>query len=411
MTLVAGILFLGTYAVIVSERVPRALAALFGGLLMIALGVLEQGHAFSLIDWNVIFLLVGMMAIANLLGETGVFQWVGVQAVKLGKGDPFRILAILALVTGLASTFLNNVTVVVLVAPVTLLVAANLRVNPLPFLIIEILASNVGGTATLIGDPPNILIGSAANIDFLTFVANLGPITLLIMLGLIPLGWLMFRKELGVRRGKPLDVQSLDTSALISNRKLLAQSVVVLVAVIAGFLLQGVLHLEPATVALAGATVLMIWARRDPEEILRDIEWGTLFFFVGLFILVEGVVEVGIIDAAGREAVRLTRGNLPLTSMLILWLSAAASGVVDNIPYTATMIPIVKSLGQSMPAEPLWWSLALGACLGGNSTLVGSSPNLIVASLAQRAGYPISFGRFLRYGLAVTLMSLVLATG
>ncbi|NPV08245.1 MAG: ArsB/NhaD family transporter [Anaerolineae bacterium] len=408
--LLAGAIFLLTYAVIVNERVPRALSAVLGAVLMILAGIVDQEHAFDAVDWNVIFLLAGMMAIANVLRETGVFQWVGVQAVKLGKGDPFRIMAVLTLVTGLASAVLDNVTIVVLVAPVTLLVAANLRMNPLPFLMVEILASNIGGTATMIGDPPNILIASAADIDFVTFAANLAPISFSILLLLVGLAGLLFRRELRAGRAQALDVEALDTSALITDRPLLAKAVVVLVGVLGGFLVHGAVGLEPATIAVAGATVLLIWGRANPHDIMRDIEWTTLAFFVGLFILVEAVVRVGIIGAVGRAAVRLTGGSLPLTSMILLWLSAFVSGMVDNIPYTATMIPIVRSLAQSMPARPLWWSLALGACLGGNTTLVGASANLVVASLAERSGYPISFGRFLRYGVSTTVMSLLLAS-
>jgi len=409
-SLLAGSIFLLTYAVIASEKAPQALTALLGAMLMVVLGVVDQEHAFHAVDWNVIFLLIGMMAIANVLSETGVFQWMGIQAVKLGKGDPFRIMTALVVLTGVASAFLNNVSVVVLVAPVTLLVAANLGVNPLPFLIMEILASNIGGTATLIGDPPNILIGSAADIDFVTFAVNMGPVVLCIMVVLLGVGWLFFRKELRAPIREALDVDALDASALITDKELLRKSVTVLVGVVLGFLVHGTLGLQPATIALTGATVLMLWGGLNAEAIWRDIEWGTLFFFVGLFILVEAVQEVGIIGAAGQAAVRLTGGNLPLTSMLVLWVSGLVSGVVDNIPYTATMIPIVKNLGRAMPVAPLWWSLALGACLGGNTTLVGSAPNLVVARLSERAGYPISFGKFLLYGLSTTIASLIVSS-
>jgi len=407
----AGGVFLLTYALIVTERVHRTVSALLGGVAMILLGVLPQKQAFHAIDWNVIFLLAGMMAIANILRETGLFQWIAVQAVKLGRGDPFRILIILSLVTAVSSAFLDNVTIVVLVAPVTLFVAASLRVSPLPFLIAEILACNIGGTATLIGDPPNILIGSAAGIDFLTFAANLAPIALLILIAFIGLAWLLFKDDLRTEHGRTLDIEALETSELITDASLLHKGLIVMAGVILGFLIHGALHLEPATIALAGATILLLWGRNDPHHVLREIEWTTLFFFIGLFITVEAVVQVGIIEAVAHAALRLTGGNLTLTSLLLLWLSAIASGLVDNIPYTATLIPVVESLGQAMPVGPLWWSLALGACLGGNSTLVGASANVVVASLAERSGHPISFRRFLSYGLLTTAMSLLLATG
>ena len=409
--LLAGGIFLITYALIVTERVHRTVSALLGGVAMILFGVLSQEQAFHAVDWNVIFLLAGMMALANVLRETGLFQWIAVHAVRLGRGEPFRILVILSLVTAFASALLDNVTIVVLVAPVTLLVAANLRMSPLPFLIAEILASNIGGTATLIGDPPNILIGSAAGIDFLTFAANLAPISLLILIAFVGLCRFLFRRDMQTRKDHPLDIEALETDALITDRPMLFKALIVMGGVIVGFMLHGALHLEPATIALTGATLLLLWTRSDPHHVLRDIEWTTLFFFIGLFITVEAVVQVGIIEAVADAALRLTGGDLALTSTLLLWLSAVASGIVDNIPYTATMIPVVENLGRTMPVEPLWWSLALGACLGGNASLVGASANVVVACLAERSGHPISFRRFLRYGLITTGMSLLLAMG
>jgi len=407
--LAAGI-FLLTYAFIVSERIHRTISALLGGLAMI-LFVIPQDTAFHSIDWNVIFLLAGMMIIANIIKETGLFQWIAIQAVRLGKGDPFQVLIILSLITAVGSALLDNVTIVVLIAPVTLFVASTLRVSPVPFLIAEILASNIGGMSTLIGDPPNILIGSAAGIDFVTFATNMGPIALIILLVFIGLAGFLFKKELTAQDQSNVDITDLDTSALITDPVLLRKSLVVMIGVIFGFLLHGALHLEPATIALAGATLLMLWSKTDPHLALSEIEWTTLFFFIGLFITVEAIVEVGLIEMIADAALRLTGGNLPLTSMLLIWFSAIASGIVDNIPYTATMIPIVKSLGQAMPAEPLWWSLALGADLGGNLTLVGAAANVVVASLAEKSGHPISFKHFLRFGVIVTVMSLVLASG
>ena len=407
----AGGIFLITYALIVTERVHRTVSALLGGVAVILLGVLSQEEAFHAIDWNVIFLLAGMMVIANVLRETGLFQWIAIQAVKLGQGDPFRVLVILSTVIAVSSALLDNVTIVVLAAPVALFVAASLRVSPLPFLIAGILASNIGGTATLVGDPPNLLIGSAAGIDFLTFAANLAPISLLILIVFLGLSWFLFGKDLRAGRSGALDIEALEAEALITDRSLLRKTLVVMAGVIVGFFMHGALHLEPATIALAGATILLLWGRNDPHEVLREVEWTTLVFFIGLFITVEAIVQVGIIEAVAEAALRLTGGSLPLTSMLLLWGSAFGSGIVDNIPYTATMIPVVENLGQSMPIMPLWWSLALGACLGGNATLVGAAANVVVANLAEKSGHPISFKRFLGYGLVITVMSLLLATG
>jgi Na+/H+ antiporter NhaD/arsenite permease-like protein len=406
--LAAGI-FLLTYAFIVSEKIHRTISALLGGLAMI-LFVLPQEQAFHSIDWNVIFLLAGMMIIANIIKETGLFQWIAVQAVRLGKGDAFRVLIILSLITAVGSALLDNVTIVVLIAPVTLFVASTLRVSPVPFLVSEILVSNIGGMATLIGDPPNILIGSAAGIDFVTFATHMGPIALIILVVYIGLARFLFQKELTAQDQSNVDIADLDVSSLITDPVLLRKSLVVMTGVIIGFLLHGALHLEPATIALTGATLLMLWSKIDPHEALSNIEWTTLFFFVGLFITVEAIVEVGLIEMIADAALRLTGGNLPLTSMLLIWFSAIASGIVDNIPYTATMIPIVKSLGNSMPVDTLWWSLALGADLGGNLTLVGAAANVVVASLAEKSGYPISFRHFLRFGAITTFMSLLIAS-
>jgi len=406
----AGSIFLLTYALIVSERIHRTISALLGGVAMI-LFVVPQEIAFHSIDWNVIFLLAGMMVIANVLKETGLFQWIALQAVRLGKGDPFKVLVILSLITAITSALLDNVTIVVLIAPVTLFVAATLRVSPVPFLIAEILASNIGGMATLVGDPPNILIGSATGLDFVTFASNMGPISAIIMVGFIGMARPLFKKDLAVLDQNSVDIAELDASALITDPVLLRKSLIVMSGVIIGFLLHGSLHLEPATIALAGATLLMLWGKTDPHYALRDIEWTTLFFFFGLFIMVEALVEVGLIEIVADAAFRLTGGNLKLTSILLIWFSAIASGIVDNIPYTATMIPIVENLSQVMPANPLWWSLALGACLGGNLTLVGAAANVVVVSLAEKSGNPISFKHFFRYGAIVTTMSLILASG
>jgi len=406
----AGSIFLLTYALIVSEKIHRTVSALLGGLAMI-LFVIPQEVAFHSIDWNVIFLLAGMMVIANVLKETGLFQWIALQAVRLGKGDPLKVLIILSLITAVTSALLDNVTIVVLIAPVTLFVASTLRVSPVPFLIAEILASNIGGMATLVGDPPNILIGSASGLDFLTFATNMGPISAIILIAFVVLAKPLFQKDLTVLDQEKTDIKNLDASALITDPILLRKSLIVMTGVIIGFLVHGALHLEPATIALIGATLLMLWSKTDPHYALRDIEWTTLFFFFGLFIMVEAVVEVGLIEIVADAALRLTGGNLQLTSILLIWFSAIASGIVDNIPYTATMIPIVQNLGQVMSIDTLWWSLALGACLGGNLTLVGAAANVVVVSLAEKSGHPISFKKFFKYGSVVTVMSLVLASG
>ena len=409
----AGVIFLLTYAVIVSEKMHRTIAALLGGLLMIATGIVSQEEAFIAVDWNVIFLLAGMMILAYILSETGIFQWIAVQAVRLGKGNPFRIMAFLAVFTAITSAALDNVTVVVLLAPVTLYVAANLGLSPIPFLVAEVMASNIGGAATLIGDPPNILIGSDAGIDFLTFVVHMSPPIIIIIILFIPMAYFVFRKDLVQKEGKRPHIA--EVKDLITNPALLKKSLIVLGGVLIGFNFHAMMGLEPATVALAGATILMLWTKWEPHEALQHVEWDTLMFFVGLFITVEAIVKVGIIESLAKEVLALTGGSFPLTTMLVLWLSALASGIVDNIPYTATMIPLIDGLikgGLTSPhnPNPMWWALALGADLGGNLTLVGASANVVAASLAARAGHEISFWKFFKYSIWVTLMSIVVAT-
>lgn len=408
----AGVIFVVTYALIATERVDKTIAALLGGSLVVVLGIVGQEEAFEAIDLNVIFLLAGMMIMAGILRRTGFFQWLAIKAVKVSGGEPYRLLVVLSIVCALLSAFLDNVTTVVLIAPVTIYIATVLRVSPLPFLISEILASNIGGTATLIGDPPNILIGSAAGLGFDAFLFNLGPVALLVFLAFLGLTRLFFARDLAVHGDVRDAVLALDEDEVINDRALLRLSLVVIAGTLVGFLLARPLGLEAGAIALLGAAVLSLVARLDAETILREVEWSTLFFFVGLFMLVSAIVHVGIVDAVADGLISLTAGDATITTLGLIWLSGIASAIVDNIPYTATMIPVVEGLGASgMPIEPLWWALALGACLGGNATIVGASANVVVANLAGRSGTPITFGVFLRYGLVVTAVSLVISTG
>lgn len=407
---VAAAIFVGTYVLIASDRIHKTVAALLGGVLMIVLGVVQQAEAFAAIDLNVIFLLLGMMVIANVMQQTGVFQWLAIRAIRLARGDPWRILVALCLLTAFASAFLANVTVVVLVGPITFFVAAAMRVSPVPYLIAEILASNIGGTATLIGDPPNLLIASAAGIDFTTFLVHMAPVSLLILGGFLVLARVMFGGEMHRQRAV-LAAFDLDESMVITDRRRLRISVSVMVLTVGGFLVAQVLGYEPATVALLGATVLFIVAREDPEEIFRGVDWSTLLFFVGLFIVVEGIVAVGIVDAFAGWLFTATGGDTTTAAVVLIWASGLASGVIDNIPYTATLIPVVQDLsGRGLPADPLWWSLALGADLGGNLTLIGASANIVIASLAVKAGHELRFSTFLRYGIPTVVLSLAIAT-
>ena len=407
---VAAAIFVGTYLLIATERIHKTVAALGGGVLMIVLGVLHQDEAFGAIDFNVIFLLLGMMVIANVLRRTGVFQWVAIRAIRFAGIEPWRILVVLCLITAVASAFLDNVTTVVLIGPITLFIAASLRVSPVPYLIAEILASNIGGAATLIGDPPNLLIGSAAGLDFGTFAANMTPVSILVLVAFFAVARVLFAADLAIQR-ESIAVPELDESRVISDYRLMRLSVTVMLATIAGFLVAGPLGYEPATIALLGASVLFILTREEPAEILADVEWTTLLFFVGLFMVVEGLIHVGIIEAVANALFAATGGDLTVTTLALLWLSGVASGIVDNIPYTATVIPVVQQLeANGVEVLPLWWALAMGADFGGNATIIGASANVIIASMSERAGHPITFRAFLRYGIPTVVISLLIST-
>jgi Na+/H+ antiporter NhaD/arsenite permease-like protein len=405
------IIFVATYALIATDRMDKTIAALLGGTAVVVLGIIHQEEAFGAIDLNVIFLLAGMMILAAILRRTGFFQWLAILSVKVAGGDPFRLLIVLSVVCAVISAFLDNVTTVVLLAPVTLYISSVLRVSPLPFLMSEILASNIGGTATLIGDPPNILIGSASGLGFPEFLLNLGPIALAVLLVFLVMARFMFGRDLSIHDDVRDAVLALDEREVLTNPGLLRLSLLVIGATLIGFLLARPLNLEPGAIALLGAAVLLLLSRLEVEEVLREIEWPTIFFFVGLFMLVEAVVDVGIIDALAGSLVDLTGGDATVTTVGMLWLSGIASAIVDNIPYTATMIPVVNQLGQAgLPIEPLWWSLALGACLGGNATIVGASANVVVANMAGRDGHPITFRAFLPYGILVAVVSLLMSS-
>jgi Na+/H+ antiporter NhaD/arsenite permease-like protein len=409
---IAAAIFIAAYALIALDRLDRTLVALLGGLAVVALGILDQHEAFEAIDLNVIFLLAGMMVIAATLARTGLFEWLALRSVVLSRGEPMRLLLLLSLVTAVLSAFLDNVTTVVLTTPITLSISRRLGVTPMPFLISQILASNIGGTATLIGDPPNILIGSAAGLDFAAFLVNLAPVTILVYLAFVIVMRRMFRGQLEVPQHRREQALEETDTATITDRSLLVRGLVVAAATLAGFLLHSVLGLEAATVALLGATVLLLVTRIDPHTALREVEWPTLFFFVGLFMLVESVVHVGIVGGIADGLATATAGNTAVASVALLWFSAVASAIVDNIPYTATAIPVIQRLiDDGLQANALWWSLALGACLGGNLTIVGASANVVVASMAARAGYPIRFFEFLRYGAVVVAISLAISTG
>ena len=409
--------FLVAYGLIISEKIHRTVVALAGAVLVIMLGVLSQEQAIHHVDFNTLGLLIGMMVIVAITGETGLFRFLAIWAAKAVDGNPLQLMIALSVITALCSALLDNVTTVLLTVPVTLSITKQLNVKPAPYLISQIIASNIGGTATLIGDPPNIMIGSAVKeLDFLAFVNNLAGIALLILAVNVVLLAFIYHKQLKTTPELRAKIMSLDPAHQIKNPKLLKICLGVMALTITMFFFHQQLHMESATVAIFGAVLLLLVARKntdhDLERIFHKVEWVALLFFVGLFILVGGLVETGVIGLLAQKSMELTAGNPITTAMLILWLSAIASAFVDNIPFVATMIPLIKDMGALGVAnlEPLWWSLALGACLGGNGTLVGASANVIVAGLAAQEGYPISFVRFMKVGFPLTLLSIFMAS-
>lgn len=408
-------IFLLIYGLIISEKIHRTILAMLGAIVMIAMGIVDQETALHHIDFNTLGLLVGMMMIVGITAETGLFKYAAVKSAKLAKGKPRRILVALFVVTAIASAFLDNVTTVLLMVPVTFSITRQLRIHPLPFLISQIIASNVGGTATLIGDPPNIMIGSAVKeLTFMAFINNLTPVIIIIILVYIPLLLLMFGKQIKSTPELQQSIMDMDEKSMITDHKLLRKCEIVLGLTITGFFLHQSLHLETATVALAGAFLLLLLTGGEHmlEKAFHSVEWITIFFFIGLFVLVSGLVETGVIAELAAKAIELTGGDVLLSSMMILWVSAIASAFLDNIPFVATMIPLIQEMGNMgvTNLEPLWWSLALGACLGGNGTLIGASANLIVAGLSGKEGYPITFMKYLKVGFPLMLLSIVISS-
>ncbi len=409
------LIFLGSYAVIISEKIHRTIVAIFGAAFLVIIGVLmgfyDQEKALHSIDFNTIGLLVGMMIIVALTKDTGLFQFVAVKSAKLAKGNPWKIMVLFSVITAIFSAFLDNVTTVLLMVPMTLVICDHLKVSPIPFLLTEIFMSNIGGTATLIGDPPNILIGSAAKLSFLDFIVNLGPIVLIIFVLTIPFIKIFYGKKIKASQESMAGIMKLQERESIKDLKLLKKSLVVLAIVILGFFFHGMLGMEGATIAIFGAGLLLLLDNKNPEKAIHEVEWTTIFFFVGLFVLVGGLEEVGVISWAAQKLIEATHGNLLITGLSVLWGGAFFSAFVDNIPFVATMIPLVQDMGKVFTdLNPLWWSLALGACLGGNGTLVGASANLVVAGLAEKSGYHIKFIDFMKVGMIIMIWSLAIST-
>ena len=415
-TAVAVVIFVVAYALIISDKVHRTIVGIFGAMLMILCGIISQETAISHIDFNTLGLLMGMMIIVNITSETGLFNFLAIWAAKKVKARPIALLVALSALTMVCSALLDNVTTVLLTVPITFSITAQLKVDVKPYLISQILASNIGGTATLIGDPPNIMIGSAVGLNFMDFIANLTGIAIIIFLVVEALLIVIYGKELKTQPELQQKVMRLDEKSQIADKALLKKCLAVIAITISLFVLHGALGLETATAALTGAGLLLLitYTRNEAmiAKVLSKVEWLAIFFFAGLFVLVGALVETGVIKMLAAEAIKLTNGNVNATAMLILWMSAVASAFIDNIPFVATLIPLIQDMGQMglSNLDPMWWSLALGACLGGNGTLIGASANVVVASMAAQRGRQISFIGFMKIAFPIMILTIAISS-
>lgn len=408
----AVLIFIISYILIASEKFEKSLIALLGASLMLLFKILPQHTAFEHIDFNVIFLLISMMILVKIIEKTGIFQYLSIKFAKIVNADPIKIMIILFFMTAIFSAFLDNITTVLLIAPVSILIANELRISPIPFLLIQIFASNIGGTATLIGDPPNVMIGSAANLSFMDFVTNLAPLILIQMVLFALIFFIFLKNKIKVTNENRARIMDFDEEKLLKDKNLLIKSAIIFTLVVIGFAIHGFVDLEAATIALSGSIILTLISKTQFEEVLQQVEWISIFFFIGLFIMVGGLVETGFIKMVSSRVLEFTDGNIKLASQVILWFSGIFSGIVDNIPFVATMIPLIQNLGDKLGHNailPVWWALSLGSCLGGNGTLIGASANIIIANFAKKSGYRISFLKFLKYSIPVTILSLALS--
>ena len=411
LVLAIGVFFV-TYLLIMSEKLNRTAVAMVGAFLMVILNIEGQEKALHYIDFNTIGLLIGMMIIVNIMKKSGIFQYVAIKAAKIAKGDPWKIILYFCVITAFASALLDNVTTVLLIVPVTLVITDTLELNPIPFLVPEILIANIGGTATLIGDPPNIMIGSATGLGFMDFLVALGPVVVVIFIITMAIFKFGYRIHYVASDENKRKILKLDEKKAIKDPVLMKKSIFVLLCTVLGFVLHQYLGYESATIALFFASVLLLISKCDVEDIFIEIEWATIFFFISLFILVGALEEVGVMEYLASKLLEVTEGNMMFTMVVILWVSAIASSVLDNIPFVATMIPLIKNFGamSGLDVTPLWWALALGACLGGNGTLVGASANVIVSGLVARHGQKLSFGYYLKIGFPLMIVSIAIST-
>lgn len=409
--IIAIVIFLVTMAAIMTEKLHRTVAAIAGALLLVLTGVLSVDDGFSYVDANTLGVLVGMMLFVSVVKHSGLFEYIALRAAKLAKGRPWPLMLLLTLLTALLSAFLDNVTTVLLIGPMTLAITGRLKLNPVPFFLSQIMAANIGGTATLIGDPPNIMIGSAAGLSFLDFAANTGVAVVFVLAAVLVCFYFLYGRKLQVAQEDIQEVLALDERETIQDLPLLRKSVGMIVLVVVGFVFHAQLHLASSTVALTAAAVMLLIGRRDVEEIVAGVEWATILFFLGLFVVVGGLQETGVIQLLANGLMDLTHGNRLMMMLMILWGSAILSAFLDNIPFVATLIPLILTMEQGgMDVTPLWWAVSLGACLGGNGTLIGASANVVLSGISGRNGYPISFGHYFKVGFPLMLLSIVICT-
>lgn len=402
--IIAIVIFLVTMAAIMTEKLHRTVAAVAGALLLILTGVLSVESGFSYVDLNTLGVLIGMMLFVAVVKNSGIFEYIAIKAAKIAKGRPWPLMVLFALITAVLSAFLDNVTTVLLIGPMTLAITSMLRINPIPFFMTQIMASNIGGTATLIGDPPNIMIGSAAGLSFTDFITNTGVAVLFVLAATIVCFYFIYGRKLHVEPEAMDSILQLDENKAIKDRSLLIKSVVMILLVVFGFVFHSQLHLESCTIALTAAAVMLLIGRQDVEEIVAGVEWTTILFFTGLFIVVGGLQETGVIQILANGLMDLTEGHMTLTILLILWVSAIVSSFLDNIPFVATLIPLILTMQSSgVDVTPLWWAVSLGACLGGNGTLIGASANVVLSGISNRHGFPITFASYFKVGFPLML--------
>lgn len=405
------IVFLVVIIAIISEKIHRAAAAVAGAVVLLLLHILDVEAAVGYIDFNTIGVLIGMMIFVAVIKCSGLFEYISIKTAKIAKGNPWKIMMMFIIVTAVLSAFLDNVTTVLLIGPMTISIARILHLNPVPFLLTQILASNIGGTATLIGDPPNIMIGSAAGLSFIDFILNTAPVVIVIMIAFILSAKFIYGKKLIVDETAINMVMQLDERKSIENPALLRKSLVMIALVVLGFMLHSVLHIESCVVALTAATVMLIIGKQDVDEIIGEVEWTTIVFFTALFVVVGGMVETGVIDQLANVIISLTADKPIMTMLILLWASALLSCILDNIPFVATLIPLIIAMGeQGVDITPLWWAISLGACLGGNGTLIGASANVVLSGISAKHGHPITFNQFLRIGFPTMIMSVAIST-